>query len=81
MVRKRTARMVEAFFVKAERERAGEDGPLQMNYVAMVDTPEEAVRAVRKLVSAETELHASGATLSPVIARAIGLKPGQAKLV
>lgn len=73
--------MVEAFFVRARKERAGEDGPLQMHYVAMVDTPEEAVRVVRKLVSAETELHANGTTLSPVIARAIGLKPGQAKLV
>jgi hypothetical protein len=73
--------MVEAFFVKAKKERAGEDGPLQMHYVAMADTPEEAVRAVRKLVSAETELHANGSKLSPAIARAIGLKPGQAKLV
>jgi hypothetical protein len=52
-----------------------------MHYVAMVDTPEEAVLAVRKLVSEETELHANGTTLSPMIARAIGLKPGQAKLV
>jgi hypothetical protein len=73
--------MAEAFFVKARKERAGDEGPLQMHYVALVGTPEEAVQAVRKLVSAETELHASGATLSPAIARAIGLKPGQAKLV
>jgi hypothetical protein len=73
--------MVAAFFVKAVRDRAGEAGPLQMHYVAMVDTPEEAVLAVRKLVSEETELHANGTTLSPMIARAIGLKPGQAKLV
>jgi hypothetical protein len=73
--------MVEAFFVRALRDRAGEDGPLQMHYVAMADTPEDAVRAVRRLVSEETELHANGTTLSPMIARAIGLKPGQAKLV
>jgi|tagenome__1003787_1003787.scaffolds.fasta_scaffold19440006_1 hypothetical protein len=73
--------MVEAFFVKALKDRAGDEGPLQMHYVAMVDTPEEAVRAVRKLVSEGTELQANGTTLSPVIARAIGLKPGQAKLV
>jgi hypothetical protein len=73
--------MAQAFFVKAERDRAGEDGPLQLHYVALVETPEQAVEAVRKLVSPDTALRADGKTLSPPIARAIGLRPGQARLV
>jgi hypothetical protein len=73
--------MPQAFVVKAEKDRAGADGPLQMQYVALVDTPEQAVEAVRKLVSPDTALRANGQMLSSVIARAIGLKPGQARLV
>jgi hypothetical protein len=73
--------MVAAFFVKAEKERVGGESPLQMHYVALVDTPEQAIEAVRKLVSPDMTLLANGQTLSPMIARAIGLKPGQARLV
>ena len=70
-----------AFFVDAERDRPEEAGPLRMRYVAMAETPAAAVEAVRTLVSAETVLHATGGTLSLHIARAIGIRPGQAKLV
>jgi hypothetical protein len=73
--------MAQAFFVKAEKDRAGEIGPLQMHHVALVDTPEQAIEAVRKLVSPDTALRADGQTLSPAIARAIGLRLGQARLV
>jgi hypothetical protein len=72
---------MDAYFVDAERDRPDEAGPLRMRYVAMAETPEEAIEAVRTLVSAETVLHATGSTLSLHIARAIGVRPGQAKLV
>ena len=70
-----------AYFVDAERDRPGDDEPLRMRYVAMAACPEDAVQAVRALVAPELELSCTGKTLSLPIAKAIGVRPGQARLV
>lgn len=73
-----------AFFVKATRTASGcgcGQTARSFVYVALTDTPSQAVEAVRALVSAGTELTAPGDALSPMAARAMGLRPGQARLV
>lgn len=72
---------MQAYFVDAEREAAGDEEPLRMRYVAIAHTPEAAVEAVRPLVSADAVINANGSTLSMSIARAIGIRPGHARLV
>src|SRR4051812_48274458 len=50
-------------------------------YAAMSDTPENAVELVRALVAVGTVLTATGDTLAPAVATALGLQPGRARLV
>ena len=69
-----------AYFVDAARDRPNDD-PFRMRYVAMAKTPEDAVEAVRALVDPDLELTCTGKTLALPIAKAIGVRPGQARLV
>ena len=73
---------MEAYFVDAQRG-CEPGGPLlsRMRYVAVAETPQEAVEAVRALVGENVAIEATGATLSMTLARAIGIRAGQARLV
>lgn len=74
---------MDVYIVDAERDGSDlhEHAPHRMCYAAMAETPDAAIEAVRALVAPELELSFTGKTLSPVVAKAIGVRPGQARLV
>lgn len=48
-------------------------------YIAMADTKETALEAVRKLVSPNNGLEINGLPLSAETAKALGLRPGEVR--
>lgn len=72
--------MGQAYVICAQKS-GGDLHDLSMRYAAQANTPEEAVEIVRLLVSDEAEVRWTGDVLSCVAARAVGLRPGHARLV
>lgn len=69
---------MQAYYVEAERCGAN---PTRVRYIAMAGCPDDAVRAVRGIVAPEVALRCTGQTLSGVVAQALGIRPGQARVV
>lgn len=70
-----------AAFIVTSSTNLDPKNPRCLTYAADAGTAEQAVELVRPLVEAGAKLEASGQTLSPIAAAAIGLRPGRAKLV
>jgi len=68
----------EAFVVGVTTEIAIAGGRARSLYAVLMDTPEQAVEAVRRIVAPGCEVEFTGSKLLPETVRKLGLKPGQA---
>lgn len=73
--------MKQAYLIAVRRVDADVSACRGLRYAALAETPEEAIATVRRLVAADADLCWTGDTLSAVAASAVGLRPGQARLV